>query len=97
MSRLLRRLRGHYASGSDQGSALIIVIIGCMALVALSLVVAQATINAIRPSDRSEKSYAAQAAAEAGIDDYRARLLVDNRYFLRAPDATNPALTGWAE
>ena len=97
MSGILRRLRGHFASGSDEGSALIIVIIGCMALVALSLVVAQATISAIRPSDRSEKSYAAQAAAEAGIDDYRARLLVDNRYFLRAPDATNPALTGWAE
>jgi len=94
---LLARARRQSASNPDEGSALIIVIIGCMALVALSLVLAQATINAVRPSDQSEKSFAARAAAEAGIDDYRARLLVDNRYFLRAPDATNPALTGWAD
>jgi len=97
MNSLLARLQRHSPADPESGSALIIVIIGCMALVALSLVLAQATINAVRPSDRSEKSFAAQAAAEAGIDDYRARLLVDNRYFLRAPDATNPALTGWAD
>jgi len=97
ISSFLARMRRHSASNPDEGSALIIVIIGCMALVALSLVLAQATINAVRPSDQSEKSFAARAAAEAGIDDYRARLLVDNRYFLRAPDATNPALTGWAD
>ncbi len=97
MSRVLGRMRHRTAASPDDGSALIIVIIGCMALVALSLVLAQATINAVRPSDRSEKSFAAQAAAEAGVDDYRARLLVDNRYFLRAPDSSNPALTGWAD
>lgn len=81
----------------DEGSSLIIVLVWSMGLLLLALVVSQAAINAIVPSDRSEKSYAALAAAEAGIDDYRARLLVDNRYFLRGPDATNPALTGWAQ
>lgn len=81
----------------DRGSALVIVIIGCMVLVMLALAVSFATVKAIRPSDHSGQSFAALAAAEAGIDDYRARLLADNRYFLRTPDGTNPALTGWAD
>ena len=81
---------------NDEGSSLIIVLIWSMGLLLLSLVLAQAAVNAIAPSTHSEDSYGALAAAEAGIDDYRARLLVDNRYFLRGPDASNPALTGWA-
>lgn len=78
----------------DRGAAMILVMIWCSVLLMLSAVLAQGVADRIRPSDRSEKYLAAEAAAEAGIDDYRARLLVDNRYFLRT-DATNTSLTGW--
>ena len=79
----------------ERGAALIIVVVWGAILLMLVGILAQATINAIKPSQTSESSYAALAAAEAGLEDYRARLLADNRYFLRI-DPTNPALTGWA-
>lgn len=79
----------------DSGAALIIVVVWGAVLLMLVGILAQATVNAVRPSQESEYSYAALAAAEAGLEDYRARLLADNRYFLRT-DASNPALTGWA-
>lgn len=74
---------------------MVLVMIWSAVLLMLSAVLAQATINLIKPSDRSEKSFAALAAAEAGLDDYRARLTADNRYFLRT-DNSNASLTGWA-
>jgi len=49
----------------------------------------------IAPSDASERSYAALAAAEAGIDDYRAHLLAQPSYYQQV-DAGNASLTGWA-
>lgn len=78
----------------DAGVAMILVIAWSVALMAVALVVSQAAIRQIRPSDRPEQSSAALAAAEAGVDDYRARLLASPAYYV-TNDATNLALTGW--
>ena len=63
-------------------------------MMGLSLVVGQAVINQITPSDRTERSYAALAAAEAGIEDIEARLQVQSITTLIA-DPDNAALRGW--
>ena len=87
---------GHGRLRDDAGVAFVLVLIWSTALLLLSLVVVQAALNQIQPSDRTEDTYAALSAAEAGIDDYRARLAQDPRYFLRT-DTENPALSGWAD
>lgn len=92
MNRL--RIARRRAEG-DEGVAMLLVIAWSMALMALALIVTQAAVNQIRPSDQPEQSSAALAAAEAGIDDYRARLLASPAYYL-SPDPTNAALAGWA-
>ena len=84
------------ASHGDRGAAMILVMAWSMLLLLLALVVTRAAIGQILPSDRSERSYEALAAAEAGIDDYRARLLAQPSYF-RESDPTNLSLTGWAQ
>ena len=86
---------GGAAMPTDGGAAMILVMAWSMLLLLLALVVTRAAIGQILPSDRSERSYAALAAAEAGIDDYRARLLAQPSYF-REVDPTNLSRTGWA-
>ena len=78
----------------DEGAALILTLIWTMGLLAVSLVVVQSVIRQIQPSDRAEQSYSALDAAEAGVEDYRARLLANPTYYSTV-DATNPAFTGW--
>ncbi|MDO8732077.1 MAG: hypothetical protein Q7L55_05825 [Actinomycetota bacterium] len=73
---------------------MILVIIWSTVLLAMSAVVAQTVVNQIRPSERSEISYQAWAAAEAGIDDYRARLAANSNYYTTV-DSTNLAFTSW--
>jgi len=90
----MRRIHWARAEGDD-GIAMLLVIAWSMALLALALVVTQAAIRQIRPSDHPEQSSAALAAAEAGIDDFRARLLVSPSYY-STTDASNLALGGWA-
>jgi hypothetical protein len=85
---------GSRAPGHDDGVALILVIAWGMLVMGLTLVLAQSVIRQIVPSSRSEHSYAALAAAEAGVEDYRARLLVNATYYT-TQDATNAALGGW--
>jgi hypothetical protein len=60
----------------------------------LVLVVSQTVINQILPSDRSEHSYAALSAAEAGLADIEARLQVGTIGSVAA-DGTNAAMQGW--
>lgn len=60
----------------------------------LVLIVSNVVINQIRPSDRSEKSFAALSAAEAGLADLDARLQVGTITSVTG-DATNLALRGW--
>ncbi len=70
---------------------MIMVIIWSAVLLVLVLMVSQAVIAAIRPSDANETSFRALAAAEAGVDDYRARLAL-----VGSPaSVTSAALTGW--
>jgi len=58
----------------DSGAAMIFVLAWSVVLVLLVLVVTQVAVQQIVPSDRSERSYAALAAAEAGIQDYLVRI-----------------------
>lgn len=74
---------------------MLLVIAWSMALLALALIVTQAAVREIRPSAQPEQSSAALAAAEAGVDDYRARLLASPTYYL-SDDQSNAALHGWA-
>ena len=78
----------------DRGSAMLLVMAWGLLMMGLSLVVGQAVINQITPSDRTERSYAALAAAEAGIEDIEARLQVQSITTLIA-DPDNAALRGW--
>ncbi len=80
---------------SDAGVAMLLVLAWSTALMALAFIVTQAAVREIRPSDRPEQASSALAAAEAGVDDYRARLLASPTYYLSA-DPTNAALSGWA-
>lgn len=75
----------------DHGVAMIMVIIWSAVLLLLVLIVSQAVLAAIRPSDVNETSFRALAAAEAGVDDYRARLALVGT----PASVTSAALTGW--
>jgi len=77
----------------DSGVAMVLVIGFSMLLLGLALVVTQSVIRQIVPSERADHSFAALAAAEAGIFEYHKHLLDNNAYYL--DDGTNPALTGW--
>jgi hypothetical protein len=83
-------------STHDDGVAMVLVMAWSMMLLGLALVVATAVVRQITPSDHTERSYAALAAAEAGIDDYRAHLYeVPNYYGTTPTQAENPALYDW--
>lgn len=79
----------------DAGAAMVMVLVWTFVLLALSTAIAMSVRNNIPRSDHSEYSYAALAAAEAGIVDYRARLTGNPTYYAK-DDPTNPALSGWA-
>ena len=78
----------------DRGAALLMVMAWGLLMMGLVLVVSQAVVRQIVPSDRSEQSFAALAAAEAGIEDIEARLLVLPITSVVA-DPDNAALSGW--
>ncbi len=79
--------------GADEGFALVAVL-GSMAVLTAFLLAALAyATNAMPTSRRDQDAKAALAAAQAGIDDYVARLNMRGDYFLTT-DSTNPALTG---
>lgn len=78
----------------DSGVAMILVMAWGLLMMGLVLVVSQAVVNQIVPSDRSEHSYAALSAAEAGLADIEARLQVGTIISV-TQDASNLALKGW--
>ena len=93
------RLKHHFerllsASAEERGAAMILVIAWSMLLLGFGLIVSQAVVRQIAPSGRNEHSYAALAAAEAGLEDYRAHLQGSSSYY-QTVDANNPALHGW--
>jgi hypothetical protein len=81
---------------ADAGVAMLLALIWGTVLILLATVAAAAAINSIQSSGRSERSFGALAAAEAGIDDYIARLAANPLYFTVA-DPTNAAFTGWVD
>lgn len=78
----------------DEGFALILVIGWAALMMGLVAVVATAAVRQIKPSDRSEHSFAALSAAEAGLADLEARLQVGTISSV-VGDETNAALNGW--
>lgn len=88
------RLVDSGARTRDSGAAMIIVMAWGLLMLGFVLVVSQAVIDQIRPSDRSEKSYAALSAAEAGLADLEARLQVGTITSVTG-DQSNLALRGW--
>ncbi len=94
---------------NDRGAALILTLGWSAVLLALAGVVSSAVLQQVRPSDNAESSYQAWAAAEAGVDDARARLSADSEYwtyvedFYKTPDTTsdfasnNRALWTWED
>ena len=78
--------------GRDEGSALMIVLVTMTILsVVATVALTGSDPHPARSADRSEDWQAALAAAEAGVDDYLARLNRDDNYW-RA-DCSNVALT----
>ena len=76
----------------DEGSALLVVL-GMMMV--LTLIVTVAATLAMRTASFARHSNdwnAALAAAEAGVDDYLARLNRDDNYWVTSPDCTNVAM-----
>jgi len=78
-------------ASDDQGVAMIMVLLWSVLLLAIALAVTVVALRQIQPSDSSEKSYAALAAAEAGIEDYLVRLQQPGYELTLDPD--NPAFT----
>ena len=76
---------------SECGIAMILVIIYSAVLLLMVLIVGQAALATVRSSDTNETSFQALAAAEAGVDDYRARLALAGT----PARVTSAALTGW--
>jgi hypothetical protein len=74
---------------------MIMAIVGSALLLVLSLLVVQAVIATIRPSDNNEASFRALAAAEAGVAEYQARLsLAGDPDNIQSTGAGDP-LDGW--
>ncbi|MFM1965285.1 MAG: hypothetical protein RL134_1010 [Actinomycetota bacterium] len=81
------------ASKRDSGIAMIMVLLWSVLLLAIALAVTVVALRQIQPSDASEKSYAALAAAEAGIEDYLVRLRQPG--YESTIDPSNPAFTSF--
>ena len=90
---MIAPLRPRNGSGDD-GFALILVIAWAALMLGLVAVVATDAVRQIRPSDRSEHSFAALSAAEAGLADIEARLQVGTLSSV-VGDETNAAMRGW--
>lgn len=87
-------------AGSDTGAAMVIALVWAAVISIVAAAVITAVFNQVRPSDRIDRSYQALAAAEAGIEDMRARLAADSNYWLDVRDGLatdNAGLTGWVE
>ncbi len=91
----------------DRGAALVLTIGWTAVILLIAGSVSGAVIQQIRKSDNAETSYQALSAAEAGVEDARARLAADGDYwrsveaYYRDPETNfqvgddNEALAGW--
>jgi len=81
MQQLVTRLRR--TLGQEDGFALEFVIVLLIVLALLSGILATAVLSSQQTSSNSASQADARAAAEAGIDNYIATLLLDNQYYLQ--------------
>lgn len=88
-SALLRR----YRSTDDEGVALIAVLGVMFVVTALLLTMLLVALRDATPAREDQDSQAAIAAAQAGVDDYLARLQANGNYATMSTDPTNPAMT----
>ena len=84
-------------SPRDRGAALVLVMIWGFGMLLLALVASQTVVNLVRPSDQAEQSFRAWTAAEAGVDDFRARVAAAQNGDITAAitGGTNPAIGSW--
>jgi len=93
----MTRQRMLASDGRDSGAALVMVLVWGVGLLLLALVMSTAVTRLVRPSDEAEQSFRAWTAAEAGIDDFRARVAASRNGDMSASlsPTTNAALAGW--
>ena len=84
-----------FSESRDRGAALILTIGWSAVILLIAGTVSAAVTQQIRKSDNAETSYQALSAAEAGVEDIRARLAVDSDYWRDLNPDENPALAGW--
>ena len=84
-----------FSESRDRGAALILTIGWSAVILLIAGTVSAAVTQQIRKSDNAETSYQALSAAEAGVEDIRARLAVDSDYWRDLNADENPALAGW--
>ena len=84
-----------FSESRDRGAALILTIGWSAVILLIAGTVSAAVTQQIRKSDNAETSYQALSAAEAGVEDIRARLAVDSDYWRDLNTDENPALAGW--
>ena len=89
-SAMTRRFR-HTAA--DDGIALVTVLGVMLVVTALLLTMLAVVLRDATPAREDQDSQAAMAAAQAGVDDYLARLQADSNYATRETDSSNPAMT----
>lgn len=92
VSRLARAARPARRAQDDAGMALIFVIGILFMITGLLLVSLTLTLRQQRPTRTDQSAKAAQAAAQAGLDDYLARL-TNNQGYWATTDTTNAAFT----
>jgi len=93
MARRLRQVR------SEDGFALLVVLGGMLALSLVLMATLTYVVNSLPTTRRAQDTGAAIQAAQAGVDDYLARLTTCDSYWkdrCGAAATTNPALAGWA-
>lgn len=90
------RVRARSTPSGDEGAVLVAVLGAITVLTLLALVALSAAISAAPLSRKAQDARAATAAAQAGVDDYLARLVADPGYYTTSGtglDANNPAFT----
>jgi len=83
----------------EDGFALLVVLGGMLALSLVLMATLTYVVNSLPTTRRAQDTGAALQAAQAGVDDYLARLTTCDTYWkdrCGAAATTNPALAGWA-
>lgn len=95
---MIRRLQTHWTAwrrqGADDGMALISVLSVLFLLTAFLMVTLAFVLNNQAPTREEQDDKAATAAAQAGLDDYLARLQSDKSYWKNTPSGAGGPVSG---